>query len=264
MSFIYSLSDIHGNIAALNKSLSGLLNDFGSDDQIVFCGDYVDGGMNSYDVLKKVMEIDLAFPEQITVLLGNHDEWFCQWLFDDSPELYDYSIGIGFSTLQSFFEDIYPSLQVLLKEEGVDEFNKVLRKELLSNENFLELTRWLRNKYKQPRLYETDKQLFVHAGIDESIDDFWKVGTPAEMLTNKYPHSTGYFSKTIIAGHIYTDEIGGKECLGKVFWDGASHFYIDGRTSLTGVVPVLKYDTCADRYMFDERIIQGELTRKDN
>lgn len=260
MSFIYSLSDVHGDIDALNKSLSGILKDFNSDDQIVFCGDYVDGGMNSYDVLNKVMEIGLAFPGQITVLFGNHDEWFCQWLFDDLPELYDYSIGVGFSTLQSFFEDMFPALQVILKEEGIEGFNQVLRKELLYNECFIELTRWLRNKYKQPRFYETDKQIFVHAGID----DFWKVGTPAEMLTNKFPHSTGYFSKTIIAGHIYTDEIGGKEFLGKVFWDGASHFYIDGRSSLTGVVPVLKYDTCTDRYMFDERIIQGELTRKDN
>lgn len=104
MSYIYSLSDVHGDIDALNKSLSGILNDFNSDDQIIFCGDYVDGGMNSYDVLKKVMEIDLKFPGQITVLLGNHDEWFCQWLFDDMPELFDYSTSVGFTTLQSFLK----------------------------------------------------------------------------------------------------------------------------------------------------------------
>ena len=73
-----------------------------------------------------------------------------------------------------------------------------------------DLLKWLLNISKQSRYFETDQQIFVHAGILEEAEDLWKHGTPKEYFTQKYPAETGCFYKDIIAGHISSAEIAKK------------------------------------------------------
>ena len=97
--------------------------------------------------------------------------------------------------------------------------------------------------------------IYVHAGLDEEAKEYWKYGTSDYMMTNKYPPTVGKFLKTIIAGHVYSDEVGDSSYFGKVFWDEMSHFYIDGNTNKSGIVPVLKYDTITQTYTSGEMLV---------
>ena len=52
----------------------------------------------------------------------------------------------------------------------------------------------------------------------------------------------------VVAGHVGTSEIAGDPWFHDIFWDGASHYYIDGTVLLSGRIPVLMVDTETDRY----------------
>ncbi|MEK4730623.1 metallophosphoesterase [Paenibacillus sp. FSL L8-0641] len=121
--------------------------------------------------------------------------------------------------------------------------------------NDITLIKWLRDL---PFYYETDKQIFVHAGIDEEAEELWKWGSEDYYFCSKYPHTTGAFFKDIIAGHISTSEIAGEVDYHKVYWDKQSHFYIDGDTRVSKAIPVLKYDTTSGNYSGFEKIKQDE------
>ncbi|WP_444660048.1 metallophosphoesterase [Caproiciproducens sp. R2] len=111
-----------------------------------------------------------------------------------------------------------------------------------------------------PYYYETDTQIYVHAGIDEEAGEFWKWGSEDYYFCSKYPYTIGKFEKDIIAGHIGTSTITGNENYHKVFWDKQSHFYIDGTTELSKILPLLKYDTNKKRYSSFEKITDENNT----
>lgn len=113
------------------------------------------------------------------------------------------------------------------------------------------LINWLKGL---PFYYETDTQIFVHAGIDEEAEELWKWGTEDYYFCCKYPHTTGTFYKDIIAGHVSTSEISSKADYHKVYWDKQSHFYIDGDIRVSKTIPVLKYDTASGKYSSFEKI----------
>ncbi|MDR1033679.1 MAG: hypothetical protein LBL41_02785 [Bifidobacteriaceae bacterium] len=122
------------------------------------------------------------------------------------------------------------------------------------NTNHKELIAWLR---ALPYYYETDEQIFVHAGIDENASELWKIGTPKHYFANKFPATTGYFYKDIIAGHIATSTLADDPNYTQVYWDGISYYYIDGTVSVSGVIPVLKYDSVDGTYT-GFRKVEGE------
>lgn len=110
-----------------------------------------------------------------------------------------------------------------------------------------------------PLYYETNEQIFVHAGIDEEAGDLWRVGTPDEWFTHMFPPQTGSWdddsgnekSKDIVAGHVSVmngDYLGGRNHGPRVYYDGENHFFLDGTTEKTGVIPVLEYDTNTKTY----------------
>ena len=117
------------------------------------------------------------------------------------------------------------------------------------------IARWVRNL---PLFHETDDQIFVHAGICEEAEDLWQVGTPPEYFTHMFPPQTGYWndgsgndkSKDIIAGHVSTrnEFLGGRGWGACVYWDGANHFYLDGTSEQSHIVPILEYDCDTKSY----------------
>ena len=52
----------------------------------------------------------------------------------------------------------------------------------------------------------------------------------------------------IIAGHIGTSEISGDPRYHDIYFDGKSHYYIDGTVLDSGVIPVLMVDTETNKY----------------
>lgn len=173
--------------------------------------------------------VDLGDPDVMLVLCGDcidHD-----W---QAPEWFD-----RIRRLQA----AHPGQVVVLKGNHEEAYLEAYGGTLSS-----ETRRWLRDL---PLFYETDRQIFVHAGIDEEAEDLWRVACEDWYFLEKVPPSFGPFPKDIVAGHVGTYGLCGEN---RVFWDGEAHFYLDGSTECSGVVPVLKYDSATGRYTTFRRV----------
>ena len=205
---IYAIGDIHGYINELNTALSYI--DLDDDNSIlVFLGDYIHGH-DSYAVLDRVMALQKKYrSEKIVTLMGNHEE---------AVDVCGHEISEG--------DDVV--------RERVDD---------------TPYRKWIRSLRKY---YKTDKQIFVHAGIleveEEGEEYLWESGTPDHIFYGKYPPQTGHFYMDIIAGHTGTATISGDPSFHGIFYDGASHYYIDGSVCESGEIPVLMYDTDTEKY----------------
>lgn len=105
--------------------------------------------------------------------------------------------------------------------------------------------RWM----KGLRLFhETERQIFVHAGLNEASGSEWKLGTSRETMLGTRRIAKGTFIKDIIVGHTGTASISKDESFHDVFWDGASHFYVDGTTVASGSIPVLVFESGSGAY----------------
>ncbi|WP_231686955.1 metallophosphoesterase [Bacillus sp. JCM 19034] len=198
MSNIYVISDIHGYYEQMVDSLKNvdLKN---QENTILFLGDFVDGGRDSCKVLYYIKGLFERRPEQTTVLLGNHDEMFLDWLYSKIDELQWLSQDKSMRTVKSFFtlEEYREVLDRIQSTSGsYDEISNLFKAAIKKKHH--DLLEWFQTIYNQPRYLETARQIFVHAGILEEAGDLWKHGTPQEYFTNKYPAEVGFFIKILL------------------------------------------------------------------
>lgn len=247
----YMVSDIHGNYKVLMKLIDELQNlreVLEERAKIYFLGDYIDGGTNSFRVLETLHMLQQCFEsrnykEGFVVLRGNHEDSFLEflngdndlWLVDDRE----------FLTTKTFLtEEQFKALKGLVKKRNISKICSYVRTAIIENHG--DLIEWLKHL---PYYYETEKQIIVHAGVDEEAEDLWEVGTPDYYFVGKYPLTTGKFIKDIVSGHVGSEVIANDESyLGKVYFDGESHFFIDGTILKSGVLPVLVYDIESNQY----------------
>ena len=185
------------------------LVDFSGDNKLVLLGDYVHGP-DDYGVLEKIMQLQNKYgSDRVMALLGNHEDMAC-----------DGSWPIG----------------------GIGDGYNCNREE--DNDRYL---MWMQNL---PRYYAEGNTIFVHAGIDEEAEDLWEWGTDDYTFTEKYPAQTGrfYSDMKIVAGHVGTAEISGDPGFHDIYFDGESHYYIDGTVLNSGIIPVIKIDTENNKY----------------
>lgn len=119
------------------------------------------------------------------------------------------------------------------------------------NELAPEVRSWLR---KLPVYFEAPTQIYVHAGVDEEAGDLWRWASEGWYFYSKFPAAIGPFYKDVIAGHVGTFELCGEN---RVYWDGAAHYYVDGSTETSGVVPVLCHDDATGAYTTFSRVGVG-------
>ena len=246
----YAISDIHGFLRELDEALSRV--DLSEDARLVLLGDYIDYGPDSGGVLRRVWGLQNMYgPERVITLRGNHEDAFLEWLDTYSrpgagqPDEYgltpwndwlDRDPGFGtFRTLiapeqWAFFQKILPTL-------SEDSRNMEAARMVISSEP--ELVEWLRGL---PYYHETPNQIFVHAGIDEEAGDWWPWATPEYVFTGKFPPETGGFYKDIVAGHTGTSRLSDDRDFHGVFWDGKSHYYIDGSVQGGGRLNLLAWN----------------------
>ena len=209
---IYAMSDIHGCLEAFYEALVPVLEHLDEPDvKLVLLGDNIHGGENSREVIKKIISLQRKYgSEKVIALLGNHEEFVMN----------------GYSSIDS----IEPTC---------------------ADENDLEEERYIRWFFELPRYYVEGSTIFVHAGIDEDAGDMWQWGTPEAYFTQKFPADTGKIeglSKKVVAGHVSTSQISGDPRFHGIYYDGASHYYIDGSVLESGEIPVLMVDTKTDKY----------------
>ncbi|PLV78375.1 serine/threonine protein phosphatase, partial [Streptococcus pneumoniae] len=235
MAKLYAISDIHGYLDEFRDALNKVnLND--KDNRLFLLGDYLDNGLQSFQVISKIIELEEVYPNQIITLLGNHEEWFYDWLILDKPTASAFP-----ETIKSFFS---PEKLNYIFKSNANNFETDVRNEIKNNIKFNPFINWFKKLYRDERYYETETQIFVHAGIDEEAEKLWKELTSSEIFTNKFLITTGRFHKAIISGHIASWEVAkDRRYLGKIYYDSKSHYFIDGDVTNSKTIPVLYYDT---------------------
>lgn len=246
---IYAMSDIHGCYGSFMrriKQLNNLETVKTGKDKLILLGDYIDVGNNSFKVLKTIYELQQEVgSENMIVLMGNHDKWFLDFIDGKNDDwLSDYR---SFTVLEGFLgQDQIDNLTEIINkmEPGWNKtkiISKFVKDSLMANHG--DLIRWYK---KLPLYYKTDIQIFVHAGVDEEAEDWWEVGTSDEMFIEKYPPTKGKFYMDIIAGHVSTYTASGDRNQHDIYFDGESHFFIDGVDSYPNgtrdddrIIPVL-------------------------
>lgn len=212
---IFTMSDIHGCLAEFNQALSMVVGQLDEPDTMLcLLGDYIHGGLDNYGVIDKIIELQEKYgTDKVVALMGNHEEF----------------VLLGDSTINYTLR--YCDKEVL--------------KDAKKEERYI---CWMK---KLPRFFSSGNTIFVHAGIDEEAGDWWRWGTGDEVFTGKYPAQTGRIEgldKKVVAGHVGTAEISGNPSFHDIFYDGESHYYIDGTVLDSGRIPVLMVDTDADKY----------------
>lgn len=151
-------------------------------------------------------------------------------------------------TIKSFFS---PEELNYIFKSNPNNFKTGVRNEIRNNAKFVPFINWFQKRYEDSRYFETENQIFVHAGIDEEAGKLWKELTSSEMFTNKFPLNTGGFLKDIVSGHVASWEVAkDRRYLGKIYYDSKSHYLIDGDVTNSKIIPVLCYDTITQKYHF--------------
>lgn len=209
---IYCISDIHGCLFELEEALFQILEHLNEDDtKLVLLGDYIHGGGNDYEVLDRIMSLQdkyNKYGEEKVIALRGNHEDF---------------VLDGYSCINEENNDYL---------EGIDD----------------KYYEWM---HGLPLYYVEDNTIFVHAGIDEEAGEDWEWGTSDEIFTGKYPPSVGKIdglNMKVVAGHVGTSELANDLNFHDVYYDGYSHYYIDGSTVKSGVLPILLVDTDKDKY----------------
>ena len=213
---IYCMSDIHGCMAEFEDALA-LVRDHLDEPDTMLCllGDYIHGGADGYAVLDRIMSLQKKYgSDKVVALMGNHEEFV---LLGDS----------SITRLIGVFDDDADDV----REHDDDRY-----------------IRWIENL---PRYFTEGNTIFVHAGIDEEAGDMWEWMTSEYTYVNKYPAETGKIEgldMKVVAGHVGTAEIAGDPRFHDIYYDGESHYYIDGTVLDSGIIPVLLVDTDEDKY----------------
>lgn len=242
---VYAISDIHGFSSVLQDWVNriGMDSLIAGTNKLILLGDYIDRGPNSYAALKLAYDLYQKCNGNVIVLRGNHEEWFLDFLdkLDDVWLAEDCNLNTSKSFLSN---NEMADVEKIAEAETPFDFDGYNYIRNAIKRDHKELIAWMK---KLPYFYKTKTQIYVHAGVDEEAGDWWEWGTSENIFLGKYPPETGKFYMDIIAGHISAYSISGEKSKG-VFFDGQSHFYIDGCVDYTGKLLCLAYDEDTGMY----------------
>lgn len=181
-------------------------------------------------------------------LRGNHEEMLLEYVcgFADPEMLYAWeSADSDLASAKSFLapKDFERVQQLLAQVDSVAAYRYTVKRIKVEHSDVIA---WI---LRLPYYYKSNFcQVFVHAGVDEEAGDFWDVGTPADWFTGMLPEYVGSIDLDVIAGHIDTETVSGIRCYRGIWFDGASHYYIDANAVKYGEVAVLTYDSDTGEY----------------
>lgn len=147
----FVIGDIHGEVDKLKDVFFNAKEDLkdgpSGGDRIIFLGDYVDRGKDSYGVVEFITELSLNY--EVITIKGNHDSEFIYGLENGYYPLYSQGTK---ETIISYLENCYP--------DGLVHERSNLSMEHLPGHHI--------SFYKNLKQYFLDEEgnLFVHGGIN--------------------------------------------------------------------------------------------------
>lgn len=172
----FVIGDIHGNYKELNELLSKINPDF-NNDELIFLGDYIDRGPDSYHVIQLLITLQKRYGKNHIILLrGNHEQMAIN------------NINCG----------------CIDYDNGYDATYRDFTRNNDSIENYLELFNSL------PLYYEDDNFIYVHGGIRPGISLKKQKDIDLLWIREEFYESTTNFNKIVIFGHTPTFYINNK------------------------------------------------------
>ena len=173
MSSIYAIGDIHGCYDKLRALMDKIPIDM-TRDTLVFIGDYIDRGPNSFDVVQYLVDLKELFPD-IVFLKGNHEDMLQKYLSGD--DRLTFMINGGRKTLEDYLSHAKSENASPIPADHLRFFNR------------------LRTSY------ETEDFIFVHAGLRPKVA--LEKQSPKDMvwIRQKFIYSDYDFGKRVIFGH---------------------------------------------------------------
>lgn len=153
----FVIGDIHGDVEALFRLLSGL-PELDAGDTLVFSGDYLDRGPRSAEVIDYLRKLPGQTPAKVVTLRGNHEDGWLRVLDKGWPEFVLPAPNGCLATLRSFLGRPPPA-----EDEGVadDELEPLLKGTFFPDE----VVAWMR---ELPFWYEDEHAIYVHAGLPKN------------------------------------------------------------------------------------------------
>ena len=173
-----AIGDIHGEITLLKSLLKDLNVNFKTD-KLIFLGDYIDRGENSYEVVKYVRALQRKHPTKVICLKGNH-------------------------------EDLFLNDVALWRLNGGTKTENDYRANCESNKEFKDRVKWFESL---PLYYETKNNVFVHGGIDPSVSLAEQNSHYMMWAREDYLYDDRKFDKKVISGHTPSMVIIDKDCV---------------------------------------------------
>ena len=173
---VIAVGDIHGTL----RKLEGLIEQIGptEDDTIIFLGDYIDRGPDSYHAVEYVIDFMERFPNTVA-LRGNHEDFVIS-LFMGNMNEYERNLWLkmngGLQTMVS-----YRRAGKLLGEHR--DFYMGLR-----------------------HSWENEEFFFCHAGVRPGVPLDQQKRSHLVELREPFLSSTKDFGKVVVHGHTITDE----------------------------------------------------------
>ena len=182
MKKIFCIGDIHGEY----DLFTSLLKDFHEErHQLVLIGDLLDRGKFSKQCL--LLGKELVENHHAIYIKGNHEDLFLNFLKEPEERYHNYLLNGGGETIES-----------LLHEGAVEEYSAT------------EIAMMIQSRYKAlvfflkglPLYYEWQKYVFVHAGVDLTLPDWYKTSDRDFMWIRKEFHEAkNQIGRTIVFGH---------------------------------------------------------------
>jgi serine/threonine protein phosphatase 1 len=196
---IYIVGDVHGCYALLLDLLSDIAADMttcsnGRRPTLIFCGDYIDRGPESAQVLEAISHLRCALRNDVLLLKGNHEHALLQFL--DNPSFGDTWMQFGGgTTLRSYGVEAPPA------QAHPSEFEPV-RNQLLNNMPAMHL----RTVQTLDLMVIAGDYAFVHAGVAPGSALHRQVELDLLWIGPEFLESDKVFEKIIVHGHSWIDE----------------------------------------------------------
>ncbi len=158
---IYAIGDIHGDLAQLEQALNRIEADGGADAPLVVLGDLVDRGPASRGVIE-LLRAGVAAGRDWTVIRGNHDRMFLNFLTDGTIEDANIKSGLPWSHTRLGGQTTLASYGVTFDDARAlaDIHAETAQAVPADHLQFLQ---------DQPLFHEAGDLLFVHAGIRPGV-----------------------------------------------------------------------------------------------
>jgi len=175
MERIYAVGDIHGRYDKLVELLDRIDVDFNSD-RLVFLGDYVDRGEQSYEVIEHLVTLKKQHPYPQTIFLkGNHEDMMEKYLA--GKDRLTWLINGGQQTLESYMQHHRNPEEPLIPESH-------------------------RRFFESLQLYhESEDYIFVHAGLRKGVPLEKQKPEDLMWIRKKFIDTDFDFGKPVVFGH---------------------------------------------------------------